>query len=80
MSTQAEDAELKKVLLSRDDHYRQLAEEHRRYDTRLTELSNIHFPNAEEQLEEATLKKKKLALKDLMEQISARHRQASIAV
>ena len=44
----------------------ELAREHHKYEERLSELSALSYPSDEEQLEEITLKKKKLALKDQM--------------
>ena len=49
-----------------DPEFRELAREHGRYEERLSELSALTYPNEEEQLEETTLKKKKLAIKDQM--------------
>jgi uncharacterized protein YdcH (DUF465 family) len=46
--------------------FRELANEHKKYETRLSELAELHYPNDEEQLEEVLLKKKKLAVKDEM--------------
>ena len=57
---------LKEELMNRDPEFRELAKEHNRYEQRLSELSALSYPNDEEQLEEITLKKKKLALKDQM--------------
>ena len=57
---------LKEELMSRDPEFRELAREHTRYEQRLSELSGLTYPSDEEQLEEITLKKKKLALKDQM--------------
>ena len=57
---------LKEELMNRDPEFRELAKEHTRYEQRLSELSALAYPNDEEQLEEITLKKKKLALKDQM--------------
>jgi uncharacterized protein YdcH (DUF465 family) len=44
--------------------FREMVREHHRYEERLSELSALAYPSDEEQLEETTLKKKKLALKD----------------
>lgn len=77
MSTPAEEAALRESLMATNPHYRELAEEHHRYDERLNQLAAIHFPSEEEQLEEITLKKKKLALKDQMEEIAAKHKASS---
>lgn len=64
---------LKEELMTSDPEFRELAREHSRYEERLHELSELHFPNDEEQLEEITLKKKKLAVKDQMYAIMMRH-------
>ncbi len=60
---------LKELLMSNNARFRELAHEHGRYDERLSELSALAFPSEEEQLEEITLKKKKLAVKDQMQEI-----------
>jgi uncharacterized protein YdcH (DUF465 family) len=60
---------LKEQLIMTDPEFRELAREHGRYEERLSQLSALNYPNDEEQLEEATLKKKKLALKDQMQAI-----------
>lgn len=65
METTATDS-LKEELMNRDPEFRELAKEHTRYEQRLSELSALAHPSDEEQLEEITLKKKKLALKDQM--------------
>ena len=57
---------LKEELINQDPEFRELAREHTRYEQRLSELSALAYPSDEEQLEEVTLKKKKLALKDQM--------------
>jgi uncharacterized protein YdcH (DUF465 family) len=62
--------EVKSVLLQTDPHYRELAERHHQLDDRLHELTDRHYLSGPEQLEEATLKKKKLALKDQMEKLA----------
>lgn len=57
---------LKEELMASDPEFREMAREHGRYEQRLSELSALSYPSDEEQLEEVTLKKKKLALKDQM--------------
>jgi len=57
---------LKEQLIMNDPVFRELAREHGRYEERLSELSALTYPSEEEQLEETTLKKKKLAIKDQM--------------
>jgi len=64
---------LKEELINRDPEFRELAREHTRYEQRLSELSALTYPSDEEQLEEITLKKKKLALKDQMYSIMAQY-------
>ncbi len=64
---------LKEQLMVSDPEFRELAREHGRYEERLSELSTLSYPNDEEQLEEVTLKKKKLAVKDQMHAIMLRH-------
>jgi uncharacterized protein YdcH (DUF465 family) len=63
----AEAQEVKNLLLASDPQFRTLAEQHHRLDDRLHQLIEKHYLSATEQLEEVTLKKKKLALKDQME-------------
>jgi uncharacterized protein YdcH (DUF465 family) len=70
----AEAQEVKILLLQSDDTYRQLANRHHELDTRLHELSEKHYLSTNEQFEEVTLKKRKLALKDQMEQIARQFR------
>ena len=64
---------LKEELINQDPEFRELAREHTRYEQRLSELSALAYPSDEEQLEEVTLKKKKLALKDQMYSIMMQH-------
>jgi uncharacterized protein YdcH (DUF465 family) len=65
----AEAQEVKHFLLQSHDQYRELAERHHALDDRLHELTERPHLSESEQLEETTLKKRKLALKDRMEQI-----------
>jgi uncharacterized protein YdcH (DUF465 family) len=64
---------IKEELMTSNPEFRELAREHGRYEARLTELSALSYPSDEEQLEEITLKKKKLALKDQMYSIMLQH-------
>ncbi len=70
MSVPTSETALKDFLINHDAQYRFLATEHRKYDERLTELTALPHPNEDELIEEAILKKKKLYLKDQMEQIA----------
>ena len=65
----AEAQEVKHFLLQSHDQYRELAERHHALDDRLHELTGKHHLSDTEQVEETTIKKRKLALKDRMEQI-----------
>jgi len=64
---------LKEELMASDPEFRELAREHGRYEQRLSELSALTYPSDEEQVEEVTLKKKKLALKDQMYSLMLQH-------
>lgn len=64
-------------LMVTSEEYRRLADEHSSFDRRLEELAHRKFPSQEEQLEEAKLKKKKLHLKDRMQDMIRQHQQAS---
>ena len=63
----------REVLLEEDDEYRDLAEQHRALESRLAELLGHRYPSGAEQIEKATLKKRKLHIKDRMEHIVRRH-------
>ncbi|HEX5706749.1 MAG TPA: YdcH family protein [Pyrinomonadaceae bacterium] len=75
METTSTDS-LKELLMTSDPEFRELAREHTRYEARLSELSSLQYPSDEEQLEEITLKKKKLAVKDQMQAIILRHQKS----
>jgi uncharacterized protein YdcH (DUF465 family) len=64
--------ELKRQLLQTDEEYRQLATQHHDLDAKLHDLTARHYLSEPEQLEEVTLKKRKLQLKDQMEGILRR--------
>jgi uncharacterized protein YdcH (DUF465 family) len=70
---------LKEQLMLNDPEFRELAREHTRYEERLSELTSLAYPSDEEQLEEITLKKKKLAVKDQMHAILLRHQRSEVA-
>ena len=65
--------ELKELLLQTDEEFRQLAAQHHELDDRLHELAAKPYLSEPEQLEAVTLKKRKLQLKDRMEDIVRRH-------
>ena len=71
--------ELKRQLLQTDEEYRQLASQHHDLDEKLHSLATRNYLSEPEQLEEVTLKKRKLHLKDQMEDIVRRHRRSDEA-
>ena len=62
-------------LLSNDDQFRKLAQEHTQYAQRLDSLTQKRYLTEDEKLEEVRLKKLKLRLKDQMELIERQFRQ-----
>ena len=66
--------ELKQRLLQSDPEFRQLATQHHDLDEKIHNLATRPYLSQPEQLEEVTLKKKKLHLKDQMENILRHHR------
>jgi uncharacterized protein YdcH (DUF465 family) len=55
---------VKEELIKENQAFRELVQQHHEYEERLTELAELTYPNDEELLEETTLKKKKLNVKD----------------
>ena len=72
MNGQSQD--LKELLTQTDEEFHQLAAKHSELDHRLHELTTKSYLSGPEQVEEMTLKKQKLQLKDRMEDIMRRHR------
>ena len=68
---------VKAELMTSNPEFRELAREHGRYEARLSELSSLSYPSDEEQMEEVTLKKKKLAIKDQMYSLMLQHEKSS---
>lgn len=64
--------ELKRQLVQTDEEFRALATEHHNLDEKLHDLTARSYLSEPEQLEEVTLKKRKLRLKDQMESILRR--------
>jgi uncharacterized protein YdcH (DUF465 family) len=61
------------VLLESHDEFRQLVSEHHRLDARIQQLSSLSYLTNQQQFEEVSLKKRKLALKDRIESIVRQH-------
>jgi len=51
-------------LIKTNPTFRDLVQQHQTFESRLTELAHLTYPNDDEQVEEVTLKKKKLMVKD----------------
>ena len=51
-------------LIKSNSAFRDLVHQHQDFEARLSELAHLTYPNEDEQMEEITLKKKKLAIKD----------------
>ncbi|MER3430817.1 MAG: hypothetical protein C4324_07190 [Blastocatellia bacterium] len=51
-------------LMKTNPTFRELVQQHQSFEARLNELARLAYPNEQEQLEEITLKKKKLMVKD----------------
>jgi uncharacterized protein YdcH (DUF465 family) len=67
---------LKEELLRTDEEFHQLVAKHHELEDRLHELTAKHYLSEPEQVEEVNLKKRKLQLKDRMEDIIRRHRES----
>jgi len=59
-------AEIQRILSLEDEEFRQWIDEHHACESRLSELSGKREVTTDEELEEKTLKKRKLHLKDQM--------------
>lgn len=75
MNEQSQDPQ--ELVLPTDEEFHQLAVQHRELDDRLHQLTSKPYLSQPEQLEEVTLKKRKLQLKDRMEDIRRRSRSDS---
>lgn len=64
-------------LYNSNQTFRELVQQHQNYEKRLTELAHLNYPNDEEVIEETTIKKKKLLIKDeiyaMLQQHSSSH-------
>ena len=67
--------EIRHQLLQSDEEFRQLVAQHQDLEQRLNTLSGKPYLNEQEQFEQMTLKKRKLQLKDRMEEVLRQHRQ-----
>jgi len=64
-------------LIKTNPAFRDLVHQHQNFENRLSELAHLTYPSDDEQLEEVTLKKKKLLIKDeiysMLQQHSVSH-------
>ena len=64
-------------LIKTNSAFRDLVSQHQNYEERLSELAHLTYPNDDEQIEETTLKKKKLQITDeiyaMMHEYSVSH-------
>jgi uncharacterized protein YdcH (DUF465 family) len=74
MSVPIGEAELRQQLLVRDEEFKRLAAEHQSYDEQLEQLTRRHHLTDEERIQQITLKKKKLMLKDQMYSMVQKYR------
>lgn len=74
----ADSSQLRNQLLNSDQEFRELAAQHHDLDERLHSLSSKPYLSDSEQVEETQIKKRKLHLKDRMEDILRRHRAVSL--
>ena len=67
--------DIRNYLISNNEVFQRLVEEHQSYDTRLQELTSRPHMNENELMEQVQLKKQKLQLKDQMSRIIQEFRQ-----
>jgi uncharacterized protein YdcH (DUF465 family) len=71
--------DIRQSLFTHDTEFRLLAEEHSRCESRIEKIHKQPYFSSEDFIEEITLKKIKLRLKDRMESIVARHQHPAAA-
>jgi uncharacterized protein YdcH (DUF465 family) len=59
--------EIREQLLTYDEEYQKLAQQHSEYEAQLRQISQSSYLNLEDLQQQATLKKLKLRVKDAME-------------
>ena len=70
--------DVKNHLIATDAEFSRLAREHSEHEQQLAALADRPFLTAEQQLQEITLKKEKLSLKDQMERMIQRYKKESV--
>jgi uncharacterized protein YdcH (DUF465 family) len=71
--TEKDENILREQLMNSEPEFRSLARKHQKLENRLAELNSLHFPTDREQLEEQTIKREKLEIKDQMQGYLNRH-------
>ena len=74
MKVESGEQELREQLLANNEEFRRLAAEHKSYADQLEKLNDLPHLNDDERLQEITLKKKKLMLKEQMYIIVQKYR------
>jgi len=74
MSVTLGETELRDQLMSTNEEFRRLAVEHQSYAEQLERLNSMSHLSEEQRIQEITLKKKKLMLKDQMYSIVQQYR------
>jgi uncharacterized protein YdcH (DUF465 family) len=73
-------ADIQRILSDQDPEFRQWADEHRQCEMRLSELTSRSDISIDDELEEKSLKKRKLHLKDQMAERVRNYEMSSTAV
>jgi uncharacterized protein YdcH (DUF465 family) len=75
------DQVVRAVLLEQNDEFRQLVSQHHHLDEQIRRLTGSTHLSEQQQIEETALKKRKLALKDRIEQmVRQQHRADPVAL
>jgi uncharacterized protein YdcH (DUF465 family) len=75
MAADAQDLQdFKATLLQTNGEFRQMVTEHQTLDERINQLARLAYLTDQQQFEEISLKKRKLALKDRIEAVLRGHR------
>ena len=71
----SEEPNFRERLLKQNEEYRRLDQQHHEYESLLVQFTEKAVLSDDEQVEETTLKKRKLQVKDLMEAIARKMRE-----
>jgi uncharacterized protein YdcH (DUF465 family) len=79
MENQTHDEELKAHLLSQSEEFRTLAEQHAQLKHQIQSIESKAYVTPEDEIEEQRLKKLKLHVKDLMNDMLEQYKHAGVA-